>query len=177
MTKQKKINEALVFLLPMLKFKFSMVTNIENAYFQSEEDLGEENKYKERIYLVYKMKALTTEEIEKLVMSEYYTKHTYLNSYIIFSYKVPEEYFIDYLLYKKGKFTLFTSKYKNLLLTTYHNTEQYDILERILYPSKADREQLSLEFNVDDKIIKELRSIPNDIESTFRRSNFYSLKF
>ena len=97
------------------------------------------------------------------------------NEFVFLTFKFPEEYIIEYNLFKEGKFSLFRDVAKNKILNyilDIHDIKSADALRKVLY--KDDDLRSELEGKLGLKIDKslELSSIPEISKETFIRQKY-----
>lgn len=177
--KEQKKNKSLVYLLPMISTQpeiiiKNLVTNntaFINTYFHSETDLDYDNNYKNRIYLVFDKSKIKQEFANLLGESHNYIRADFNNELLIFTFKIPDIYLNDFLLFKEGKYSKFSTEYKHLLLQSWPNTKN---LRDVLYPRKENIEQLKIILRTREKITETL-SKPDQIKETFKMSNYFKI--
>ncbi len=173
-------NKSTIFLLPMLaECKGFLNTEnrklLVNIYYHTEEDLNYNKSFKNRIYCVFKNtpEFNSDSNLNKLKQSSNYIGINRIDNYVIIIFKVPYTYLGDYLLFKKGKYSKISDKYKKILLDYYPSFKDY--LKNILYPSDIDKKQLSLFLGTKENIT-EVYSTPNPTDEIFRLSSFWNIK-
>lgn len=166
-----KKNKSSVFLLPMLGINLNLFKNFYNVYNQS---VYEKNNEDRKIYIVYKTENINQEILNSISKSVYYLDNKDIDSFTIIRYRVPSIYLNDFKLFCNGKYNSFSKEYKNLLLKCYSiNKVEF---EKILNTLPKTKQELAEKFNVNIEDIKEVYSIPDEIEETFSISNNYKLK-
>ena len=170
-------NKSTIMLLPLFESVRDFIDNnmskLVNVYYNSEEDVDYHNDYKNRIYFVYK-EVIDTVNDSFLTEHKLFLKKERIDCYITYSFKIPDVFINDFILFKKGRFSKLSDLYKKILVNYYKSEKEF--ITKILYPSDNDKHQLSLFLNTNEKI-NELYSVPDSTEETFNISNFYKLKF
>lgn len=169
-------NRSFVFLAPMLEFNKEFINknmdNLINIYYHCEEDIDYDNKYKDRIYCVFKKDSFDHTKAINIYNTTQFIGTIERDQYLIFIFKVPEIYSNDYSLFKKGMFSNMSKLFKAKLITEYPLDIEY--LRAILDPSDKDLKQLSLYLGVNEQI-KEVFSVPETSDEIFKLSNFYKI--
>lgn len=170
---KKKRNKSSIFLLPMLGINLDLFKSFYDVYYQSTNE-DKNNKENKKIYLVYKTENINIELINPIINSIHYLNTYNLDGFTIIRYKVPLNYLKDFKLFCRGKYNSFSNEYKNLLLRSYKTNKTE--LEKILNTLPQTKEELAKRLNVNIDSVKEVYSIPDEIEETFSASVNYKLE-
>lgn len=178
--KKIKKNKSLVYLLPMLYPNPEIVinkivsnsTSFINSYYHNETDIDYNDNYKNRIYIVFDKSNLKQDFVDLLSKCTNYIKAEFNNDLIIFSFKIPDIYLNDFLLFKEGKYSKFSNAYKCLILHCWPNVTN---LRDTLYPRKENLEQLKIILKTKENITETL-SKPDQIKETFKMSDYFKIE-
>lgn len=179
LNKDVLFNKSTIMLLPLFEsvrdFIDANMSRLINVYYNSEEDVDYHNDYKNRIYFVYNKEIENVDSsYNKLTNHKLFLNRKVIDKYVIYSFKIPDVFINDFILFKKGLFSKLSDLYKKIMINYYSCEKEF--ITKILYPTDTDRQQLSLYLGTNEKI-NELYSIPDSNEETFSISNFYKLKY
>ena len=175
-----------MFLLPLTFLPLDFFKGLINCYYRCEED-KEENRYKNRIYVVFHLDELDEIRFSKLVALNTYIKHFYMgvnNKLAVFSYAVPKVYLDDFKKIVSGKYSMTSEIYKYLVKEAFSESKEF--LIRSIYtsedtylnlkPSRVMRENLAKILDVPVGHIQETLSKPDPQEETFKVSHLMDIK-
>lgn len=173
---KKFYNKSGFWLLPMTLLPIYTLQNIFGCFYKCELDLMG-GKMCSRVYVVIESK-FVTEAITRLC-NTFIKSINIDNNYSVLVYKIPIDLIVDYKLFGNGKYSMFSSFYKRLLIKTYgisnapgSKTKHY---YSVLNPSKIDIDKLKKKLNTKENLT-EISSKPNVLEETFTVSKLYELK-
>lgn len=169
-------NRSFIFLAPMLDFNKDFINknmdNLVNIYYNCEEDIDYDNKYKDRIYCVFKKDTFDHTKAVNMYNTTQFIGTIERDNYLIFIFKIPEIFSNDYTLFKKGMFSNMSKFYKAKAIAEYPLDKEY--LRAILNPTDKDLQQLSLYLGIKEGI-KEVYSVPETSDEIFKLSNFFKI--
>jgi hypothetical protein len=163
MTKEKSYNLSTTFILPMLSRPWVWYGNkLINFY------LGDVNRpeYDRHILVLFEY----SDDDDFIKLEQNLRNHPqYIEDYdpnsetVMFVFSIPDEFNDDYNLFKKGKYSHFSTKLKHAILGSQTSGINFEILTR----SKARKERLESHLEVKIDPSAELYSAPDNSKEVF----------
>ena len=174
-----RYNKSSVFLLPMLGIPTKHFKGFINAYCKCDFDKDGDD-YRNRIYVVLAASSVTDAVLTTLASSKYYMKVINEQGVKIFVFKIPLKYISDYNYILKGKYSLTSDEYKELIKGVYGEFDPVEEEKRskpysTVYPTKQDIKILARKLNVYESDIKEILDSPSMQEETFKMSHLIEI--
>lgn len=147
------------------------------------DDSDHEHHYQDSLYLLFKPEEMSEfewfVENEKVRTHLFIEEYDYPKGYIVLVYKFPAEYMQEYRAFKKGKYSKFGSKYKDLFPTIKEGTTKRGIpfktpsfYQHIFSRSKKMREYWEGLLDVELDANSELWNIPDSQVETLNIKNY-----
>lgn len=165
-----KPTKSLLFVLPMLGHNYYFYGDcLYNVYI---------DPIKDYIYIVFK----------KPLNNFYFFTETFITNFYLFDkfvldnklfkvarFRVSKNNVSDFNQFLSGKYSKMSSNYKQHLLMVYNETDEFDYIKKVLYPSKMDRIELMRKLNVSflpGESNAEIEAIPNLKEENYDYKKF-----
>lgn len=175
-------NKSKTYLLPLLselvEFDKKYHDNLINTYIY--DDLG---KYKNCIFIYHKFSFRNPEYTSyehKLVNNELFIDLIDIGDNVLYIFKYPEEYLFEYQKFKEGKYSLFGTDAKELILSFFSNIYKSNInavnfllkMKQILFKDDKLKRKIEKELGISLPDGAELSSIMNKDDETFNLSKY-----
>jgi hypothetical protein len=104
-----------------------------------------------------------------------FVKEIGVNDFILYVFRPLPNFEKDLEVFKTGKYSKFSMRYKKIITTTYPNTKK---IRSIINPSKKDREEFSERFLLDYTLPEgsELFSKPEEIDEHFSIAHYLEVE-
>jgi hypothetical protein len=141
-----------------------------------------------RIYVAFKIddlqrkeykhsKGVTSnkERIKAIKNHKQFVEELVIGDFILYVFTPLKNFEKDLDVFKTGKYSQFSLRYKRIIKETYPNIEK---IHSIINPSYADRKKLSDDLLLENVLPKgtEILSVPNEITETFSISHFIEVE-
>lgn len=176
------VNKSKTYLLPLLSevvsFNFKFFENLDNVYLS--DDLG---KYKDCIHLLYDFSSSTedfTKYEQEIIDSSLFVEMIDVGNKVLYIFKFPKKYMVEYDLYKAGKYSHFRRNSKELIMTFYARIYKGNLsainylikIKQVLFKSDTLRRKLEKELNVTINEEAELTEAFDNDRETFLISKY-----
>lgn len=181
-----KKNKSSIFILPMVMgIPYYYFKGYINCYIGCNNLESEQN---ERIYVAFKTEDLETryydsskgkvknsDRIKAIKNHKQFINEILLEDFTLYSFRVLENFKNDFEMFKIGKYSKFSLRYKKVITNMYPNTKK---IHSIINPSQKDRKKLSDDLLLTNVLPKgtEIFSRPSEIEETFSLSHFINIE-
>lgn len=170
MSKKVEFNKSVFFILPMLNIDIANIKDFYNCYTSIYL-----NKIKE-----YRIIIVTNEtDINNKYLSSFpgliFRRSSIKNNYSEYYFSIPLEYFDDFLLFRKGKYSKMSIKYRQMLIKFYGVSRIAEINDR-LKPGEEIKSKIAKRFETNPVFIQETLSKPDLIKENFTIDKLIKLK-
>jgi hypothetical protein len=143
---------------------------------------------KDRIYVAFRLEDLesryyeypkgrlkNSDRISVIKNHKQFVKEIKLDDFVLYSFRVLDNFKVDFELFKKGKYSQFSLRYKKIITNMYPNTKR---IHSVINPSEKDRKKLSKDLLLKNVLPKgtEIYSRPEEIEESFSISHFIKVE-
>lgn len=143
---------------------------------------------KDRIYVAFKSEDLksryyehtkgrikNSDRINAIKNHKQFVKEIKLDDFTLYSFRVLDNFRVDLDLFRNGKYSQFSLRYKKIITSMYPNTKR---IHSIINPSEKDRKKLSKDLLMTGVLPKgtEIYSRPEEIEESFSISHFINVE-
>lgn len=175
-------NKSKTYLLPLLSelvnFDFKFFENLKNTFMY--DDLG---TYKDCLLILHDFSFKNPEYTkyeQTLIECEYFVDFIDINNQVLYIFKFPEEYMVEYNAYKEGNYSQFGRDAKEMIMSFYARIYKGNLgainflikVKQVLFKSDTLKKKLEKELNVSISDKAEL-SDPMDVKKeTFELSKY-----